>query len=197
MNEQKKVVGTILAGGLARRMGNQDKGLVMFKDLALVQYSLQSMSAVVDQVFINANRNLEQYRAFGVSVIADQTDTFDGPLAGVLTALIQCPADIMLVMPCDTPLVEAKHLAKLLHTLESSGAEIAVAFDGERMHPVFLALQTRLRDSLDAFLASGERKIDRWLAKHQLIKVDFSDQQHIFRNINTLQELSDLKGEIS
>lgn len=195
MNEQTKVVGTILAGGLARRMGNQDKGLVMFKSQAMVQYSLKAMAGVVDQVFINANRNLQQYEQFGVSVIADQTDTFDGPLAGILTGLIQCPADVMLVMPCDTPLVESKHLEQLLHTLINSGAEIAVAFDGKRMHPVFLALQTHLRDSLEDFLASGARKIDRWLLQHQLNKVDFSDQQYIFRNINTLAELSDLEDE--
>ncbi len=194
MNDQTKVVGTILAGGLARRMNNQDKGLVMFRGKAMVEYALKAMNTVVELVFINANRNQAQYQQFGVSVIADQTDSFDGPLAGVLTAMMHCQSDILLVMPCDTPLVGSEHLQKLLQTLMTSGADITVAFDGERMHPVFLALKTDLQASLEAFLASGERKIDRWLTQHNLVKVDFSDQQHIFRNINTLQELSDLEA---
>jgi molybdopterin-guanine dinucleotide biosynthesis protein A len=175
-------------------MNNQDKGLVMFRGKMMVEYALSVMSTVVDQVFINANRNQAQYQQFGVPVIADQTDSFDGPLAGVLTAMMHCQGDVLLVMPCDTPLVGSEHLQKLLHTLLTSGADITVAFDGERMHPVFLALKTNLQASLEAFLASGERKIDRWLTQHNLVKVDFSDQQHIFRNINTLEELSDLEA---
>ena len=193
MNEQTKVTGTVLAGGLARRMGNQDKGLVLFRGKPMVEYALQAMSAVADQVLINANRNLAKYQQFGVPVIADQTDSFDGPLAGVYTALVNSQAEILLVMPCDTPLVRSEHLDKLLQTLKTSGADICVAFDGERMHPVFLALKTELQPSLKKYLASGERKIDRWLVQHQLVKVDFSDQQEIFRNINTLDELSDLE----
>ena len=132
MNEQTKVTGTVLAGGLARRMGNQDKGLVLFRGKPMVEYALQAMSVVVDQVLINANRNLEQYQQFGVPVIADQTDSFDGPLAGVYTAMVHSQAEILLVMPCDTPLVGPEHLNRLLQTLKTCGADICVAFDGER-----------------------------------------------------------------
>lgn len=196
MNDQTKVTGTVLAGGLARRMDNQDKGLVMFKGRPMVEYALQAMAPVVDWVLINANRNQQQYQQFGYPVIADQTDTFDGPLAGILTAMLHSQTEVLLVMPCDTPLVRSNHLQKLLQTLQTTGADICVAFDGERMHPVFLALKTELQASLNDYLASGERKIDRWLVQHDLVKVDFSDQQQIFRNINTLDELSDLEVDV-
>jgi molybdopterin-guanine dinucleotide biosynthesis protein A len=193
MNSQTKVTGVILAGGLARRMNNQDKGLVNFKGRPMISYAIAAMLPVVDQLIINANRNRERYRQFGLPVVADQTDTFDGPLAGVLTAMIHADADVLVVMPCDSPLVKAEHLRKLLSTRAEQDADVAVAFDGERLHPVFMAIRTALRDSLEAYLSSGERKIGLWLEQLNRVKTDFSDTPDIFANVNTMTELSALE----
>ena len=66
------------------------------------------------------------------------------------------------------------------------------------MHPVFLAIKTSLKNSLQDYLASGQRKIDRWLEQQKMVKADFSNEPEIFTNINTLTELSELeaKGEL-
>ena len=42
MTEQNKVAGIVLAGGMARRMANQDKGLIEFAGRPLVAYALKS-----------------------------------------------------------------------------------------------------------------------------------------------------------
>ncbi|HSN24340.1 MAG TPA: molybdenum cofactor guanylyltransferase, partial [Methylomicrobium sp.] len=139
-------------------------------------------------------RNKEQYEAFGLPVIADQTDSFDGPLAGILTAMIHANTDVLLVMPCDSPLIKAEHLQKLLATRAENDADVAVAFDGERLHPVFLAIKTSLKNSLQNYLASGQRKLDRWLEQQKMVKADFSNEPEIFININTLTELSELEA---
>jgi len=194
MNSQTKVTGVILAGGLARRMNNQDKGLINYKGRPMVSYAIAALTSVVDQLLINANRNREEYQAFGLSVIADQTDSFDGPLAGVLTAMIYTDADILVIMPCDSPLIKAEHLQKLLAKRAENNADVAVAFDGERLHPVFLAIKTSLETNLQDYLASGQRKIDRWLEQQKMTKVDFSKEPGIFANINTQTELSELEG---
>jgi len=197
MNNQTKVTGVILAGGLARRMNNQDKGLINYKSHPMVSYAIAALTSVTDQSLINANRNKEQYQAFGLPVVADQTDSFDGPLAGVLTAMIYTDADVLVVIPCDSPLIKAEHLQKLLATRAKNDADVAVAFDGERLHPVFLAIKTSLKTSLQDYLASGQRKTDRWLEQQKMVKADFSKEPEIFININTLTELSELeaKGE--
>jgi molybdopterin-guanine dinucleotide biosynthesis protein A len=194
MNNQKTVTGVILAGGLARRMNNQDKGLINYKGRPMVSYAIAALTAVADQSLINANRNKEQYEAFGLPVIADQTDSFDGPLAGILTAMIHANTDVLLVMPCDSPLIKAEHLQKLLATRAENDADVAVAFDGERLHPVFLAIKTSLKNSLQNYLASGQRKLDRWLEQQKMVKADFSNEPEIFININTLTELSELEA---
>lgn len=184
----------ILAGGLARRMNHQDKGLVQFQGQPLISFAIAALSQLTPQLIINANRNHAAYQAFGYPVVADLSAHFDGPLAGILAAMAVANTEVLLVMPCDSPLFRTHHAEQLLLCREQHAADIAVAFDGTRIHPVFLALKTSLQASLQAYLASGERKLDRWLAQHQLVLADFSDEPDIFMNINTLSELAELEA---
>jgi molybdopterin-guanine dinucleotide biosynthesis protein A len=193
MNSQTKVAGVILAGGRARRMNNQDKGLVNFKGRPMVSYAIAALAPVVDCLLINANRNIDQYRQFGWPVISDRTDSFDGPLAGILTAMDHADADVLVVIPCDSPLIKTEHLQKLLLTRAENNADVAVAFDGVRLHPVFLAIKTSLQTSLQDYLANGHRKVAVWLDRQNLIQVDFSNEPKIFCNVNTMTELSVLE----
>jgi len=196
MTNQAKITGVILAGGRARRMDYQDKGLVNYKSRPLVSYAIAALVPVVGQVLINANRNIEQYQQFGFPVLTDQTDSFDGPLAGILSAMIfAADADILVVMPCDSPLLKTEHVQRLLASRAEQDADITVAYDGDRLHPVFLAIKTSLKNSLQNYLAGGERKIAVWLEQQNIVKTDFSEQPDIFTNINTLSELSALEAK--
>jgi molybdopterin-guanine dinucleotide biosynthesis protein A len=194
MNSQTKVAGVILAGGRARRMNNDDKGLVKFKGRPMIGYAIDAMAPVGDCLYINANRNIAQYRQFGWPVISDQTDTFDGPLAGILAAMAHADADILVVMPCDSPLVKTGHLKKLLQACMENNADVAVAFDGTELHPVFCVVKTSLRASLQSYLACGRRKMADWLMQQNAVRVDFSDEPGIFCNINSACELSMLEN---
>jgi molybdenum cofactor guanylyltransferase len=194
MDTQTKVTGVILAGGLARRMNNQNKGLIGFKGQPMVSYAIAAMNEVADQTIINANRNIPEYQAFGLPVVSDQTDSFDGPLAGVLTAMLFAQTGLLLVMPCDSPLVKPIHLQKLLSTRKAADADVAVAFDGERLHSVFLAIKVALKPSLQDYLLSGQCKVDHWLEKHKMVTVDFSTEAKVFININSMAELSELEA---
>jgi len=194
MHNQTKIAGVILAGGRARRMNNQDKGLVNFNGRPMISYALAALVPVVDEVFINANRNLELYQQFGHRVITDQTDNFDGPLAGVLAAMSYTEAERLVVIPCDSPLIKAEHVQKMIITLEESDADVTVGFDGTRLHPVFFAVKTNLKSSLHDYLAIGQGKVMAWLAEQALVQVDFSNEPELFSNINTLDELIALES---
>lgn len=197
MIKQSNVTGVILAGGLARRMNNQDKGLLIYKDRPMISYAIEALKSITTQTIINANRNKEAYEAFGLPVIADQTDSFDGPLAGILTAMINSNSNTntLLVLPCDSPLIKAEHLQKLLLSLKEYKANLAVASDGKRLHPVFLAINTSLKNNLQEFLNSGQRKVESWLEQQNKVITDFSETPEIFTNINTLSELFKLEAK--
>ena len=194
MDNQKVIAGVILAGGLARRMNNQDKGLVLYKGKPLISYAIKALSGVTEEILINANRNLAVYQTFGLPVVTDLTADFQGPLAGILSAMVFTTADVLVVVPCDSPLIKAEHLQKLLRRRAETNAAVAVAFDGERLHPVFLAIKTVLKSSLETYLENGHRKVEQWLKQQAMVLVDFSDQPSIFSNINTLTDLEVLEA---
>lgn len=191
--DTNKVTGVILAGGQARRMQNQDKGLVHYNGKPLISYALHALTPVVGQVLISANRNVDRYAQFGCPVLTDHLENFAGPLAGILSAMHYANTPWLLVLPCDSPLVSSEHLQRLLHACAAE-VDISVAFDGERLHPVFMALNTQLAPSLQTYLAAGERKLQLWLQQHRYRQVDFSDAPEAFINLNTLAEVAALEA---
>ncbi|MFA5983319.1 MAG: molybdenum cofactor guanylyltransferase MobA [Methylococcaceae bacterium] len=195
MAKQTKVAGAVLAGGLARRMDFFDKGLLEYQGKALVSYALAALAPVVDALFINANRHIEQYQQWGFPVISDTSSSFDGPLAGIYSVMLQTDADILLTLPCDAPLIKSEHMAMLLNACQDKTMEVAVAYDGMRIHPVILAVKTSVISSLQQYLAEGGRKMDTWLRQRHMVEVDFSKTPEIFANINTLSDLSMLEDK--
>lgn len=195
MSGQNKVSGVVLAGGKARRMGQRDKGLVTFNRRPLISYALAAMQPVTDELFISANRNQGQYELLGFPVISDGNANFEGPLAGILAAMQAARYPLLLVMPCDSPFFAGRYLQQLLDGLGEAN-DVAVAFDGERLHPAFVALKTHLQTDLQAYLRQGERKLQTWLLRHNTIKVDLSLATDIFTNINTLTDLQKLESNV-
>lgn len=182
----------ILAGGLARRMGGQDKGLVPLAGKPMISYALDTILPLVSECVINANRNQQHYAALApesVHVISDSRDGHLGPLAGLSAALDYLSTDYVLMCPCDSPFLHAKLVASLMHQCAAQDADIAVAHDGERLQPVFIVVHQRVADSLNAFLDSGERKIDHWFLNHSVVEVDATAYIESFRNINSQEEL--------
>jgi molybdopterin-guanine dinucleotide biosynthesis protein A len=86
-------------------------------------------------------------------------------------------------------------LQKLLQTLDEYKADVAIAYDGERLHPVFLAINTSLKESLEDYLNNGQRKVEYWLKEQNWEIADFSKTPEIFTNINTLTELFELEAK--
>jgi len=199
------MTGLILAGGRGARMGGIDKGLQNFNGTPLTLHTLMRLqmqeSEPLSEIMVVANRNLSAYESFGVQVWPDSTDGFAGPLAGFLTGLERCETDLLLTVPCDSPLFPLNLAQRLLDTLMSEEADIAVAAareeDGSvRAQPVFCLMRVNLLESLVKFMQSGGRKIDAWTALHKTVLVPFDTADvdpRAFFNANTLEELHRLE----
>jgi len=183
-----EVTGVILAGGQARRMGGEDKGLVALGGRAMIEYAIDALRPQVDALLINANRNTGHYQRYGYPVLPDLQGGYCGPLAGMASAMAAAATAYLVTVPCDSPRLCQDLVARLDAALQAEGAEIAVAHDGERLQPVFALMQTALYEDLTAWLARGERKIDRWYAEHRVAVVDFRDRLETFENVNTPEE---------
>ena len=191
---RETITGVILAGGRARRMGGQDKGLVPFAGRPLVQWVLSALSPQVGTLLISANRNQEAYAALGCRVIEDRIEGFQGPLAGFATAMSVVSTPWIVTVPCDGPFLAPDLVQRLSAALEHEDAEIAVATDGARMQPVYALLPVALAPSLNTFLAEGERKTQLWCARHRVALADLSDRPESFANINSEADFARLQG---
>lgn len=184
-----EVTGLVLAGGLARRMGGQDKGLQPFRGRPLVAHVIERLAPQVAGLVVNANRNLESYAAIGFPVIPDALKDFPGPLAGLHAGLSACPTPLMMAVPCDTPFLPEDLVARLREGLERSGGRLAVAGTPKQPHSLFLLCKREIAADLEAYLSSGGRKVEAWCALMGATPVEFGDES-AFANLNTLEELS-------
>ena len=199
------ITGLILAGGRGSRMGGTDKGLQNFHGLPLALQTLmrlQLQSLPLQEVLINANRNLAAYESLGVPVWPDSIDGFAGTLAGFQTGLERCETPLLLTVPCDTPLFPLDLVERLYSAMNAQEADIAMAAATEadgtvRPQPVFCLLKTDLLESLVKFTQGGGRKIDAWTGQHRCAIVPFDlpgDSTQAFANANTLAELQQLES---
>jgi molybdopterin-guanine dinucleotide biosynthesis protein A len=191
-----EVTGLVLAGGRGSRMGGVDKGLVPFRGRPLVAHVIDRLAPQVDEILVNANRNPGDYARFGHRVIADEIEGFAGPLAGFERGLAHAHGELVATSPCDSPFLPADLVARLRESLQLHGADLAVAKTGAQPHPVFCLMRRGVHASLRAFLASGQRKIDRWYAGLRVVEVPFDDEEEAFANVNTSQELAGLDAAL-
>ena len=81
------VTGVVLAGGLSRRMGGGDKGLLELAGRPMLGHVICRLRAQVGAIVINANGDASRFAAFGLPVVPDTVAGFVGPLAGVLAGM--------------------------------------------------------------------------------------------------------------
>jgi molybdopterin-guanine dinucleotide biosynthesis protein A len=192
------ITGLVLAGGRGSRMGGVDKGLQSHRGMPLALHALLRLQPQVGDAMIVANRNLGAYEAMGVPVWPDALPDYPGPLAGLLTGLEHCQTPYLVSVPCDTPDFPTDLVARLAQALVDANARIAIAATLEdgvlRAQPVFCLLEASLLEDLSAYLDAGQRKIDRWAARHACTTVEFDDARAFF-NANTTDELQRLQRD--
>ncbi len=183
----------ILSGGRATRMNGADKGLVLLQQKPLIAHVIARLQPQVDEIFINSNREIATYEAFGYPVLQDENEEFIGPLAGFELGLKHAKHEYVLTVPCDSPLLPLDLVEMLYNGMAESHADIAVASSNKNTHPVFCLMKKSVLPSLTAFLAQGERKVSAWQRSQQYIEVDFSDCNEAFTNLNTFEDLKALE----
>jgi molybdenum cofactor guanylyltransferase len=175
-----RVVGVLLAGGLARRMGGGDKPLRLLAGRPLLDHVIERLRPQVSDFVLNANGDPMRFVAYELPVAADSVGGYPGPLAGVLAGLDWAAANrpdcpLVLSAPTDAPFLPADLVVRLRQGLEREGADLACAASGGQAHPVVGLWPVRLRDELRrALVDEGMRKVDVWTGRYRLATVEFA-----------------------
>ena len=187
------MIGIILAGGAATRMGGGDKGLLAVGGVPILARVIAVMAAQCDTLVLNANGDPTRFAAFGLPIVADGTAEPLGPLAGILAGLDWIAANYptetrAVTAPTDTPFLPHDLVARL----SVSNATIACARSHGRTHPTAACWPVAIRHALRAALhEEGLRKVGRFLDDHAASYVDWVAAPYDpFLNANTPADLA-------
>jgi len=191
------VVGLLLAGGLARRMGGGDKCLRPLGGRPILARIVERLRPQVSDLVLNANGDPARFAEFGLPVAADTVEGFAGPLAGVLTGMEwvlrhRPGCDWVASVPTDAPFLPRDLVSRMMAAVAREGADMACATSGGRAHPVVGLWPVRLADALRRAMVEEElRKVDIWTARYRLVHVDFAtDPVDPFFNTNRPDDLA-------
>jgi molybdopterin-guanine dinucleotide biosynthesis protein A len=182
------ITAIILAGGKAERMGNADKGLVIYQDKPLIKHVIESIEPQVQKIVVNYNRNETEYQNLQFPTAKDPNSDYRGPLEGILSCRHLVKSEYIFVVPCDMPHLPANVVSLLFKELHKT--DLCVVHDGIRMQPLVFVGKTQLLDSIEEYLDNGGRSVHKWVSSKDHVVVDFSRAQAAFWNINEESQLN-------
>jgi len=203
MTDVRSIAGVILAGGDARRMFPKspvggDKGLAELGGQPMIAHVIGRIAPQVLHLVINANGDAQRYAHFHLDVVADAGQPAQGPLSGLLAAMVwaqRTSSDITAVatVSTDTPFIPGDLVARL-SAAAKGGPAIAASFD--RLHPVIGLWPLSLRESMEEALAEQRRSVEKFARQHEAVAVPFApvtiggETIDPFFNANTPEDLA-------
>lgn len=195
------VLGVILAGGRATRMGGGDKGLRQVAGQRLLDHVIARLGPQVGGMAINANGDPARLAEFELPVLPDSLPDHPGPLAGVLAGMDWAAgqgAHAIVTAAADTPFFPTDLVARLQAEAGPSGLALAASRDTQGRYwrqPTFGLWPVVLRDDLRAALIGGLRKIVLWTDAHNAGQAVFeSDHFDPFFNVNTPEDIAEAEA---
>lgn len=191
MDDQEPVPAVILAGGLSRRMGGGDKGLLPFGGGTVLAAVLDRLATQAAPIALSANGDAGRFAALGLPVLPDPVPDRPGPLAGILAAMgwaASLGATRVLAVPGDAPFLPLD----LLERLSQAGLP-AIAASGGRSHPVIGLWPVSLAEGLRRDMAGGLRKVGEFARAARSATVEFPvppGAPDPFLNLNTAEDLT-------
>jgi molybdopterin-guanine dinucleotide biosynthesis protein A len=112
----------VLAGGTARRLGGVDKAAVEVAGRSLLDHVLASVEAAASVVVVGDPRPTRH----PVEWVRERP-AGGGPVAGLAAALSAVTAEVLVLLACDLPLIDADAVRRLVGS--TAGADGAVLVD--------------------------------------------------------------------
>jgi molybdopterin-guanine dinucleotide biosynthesis protein A len=125
---------------------------------------------------------------FGLGVVPDRFPG-EGPLGGIITALLDAPVDVpaVFVASCDLPRLSGAAVHAVLAALALAiTADVAIAV-GDRDQPLCAAWRQVALPSLQHLFSSGERRVSSAIRELSVARVELP--REVLLNVNTIADL--------
>lgn len=187
MISTKDITALILAGGKSERMGT-DKAFIDFNGQSFIESSIGAIKPLCDRIIILGDPT--KYAHLGLEVIPDLIIN-SGPLAGLYTGLSASTSEINMVLSCDIPLIESPLLEKLLKEYDTH-LDALVCESNKRLNPLVGIYHKRTASLAKQQLENHQRSMMKFLDRLNYKSLEFKDEAHCLKNINTPLELNEL-----
>lgn len=170
----------VLAGGQSSRMG-EDKGLIPLNGKAMVSYIIQTLQKARLSVKLIANH--AAYRNFSLPVYGDVVIN-KGPMGGLLTALENTSADLVLLVGCDMPLISVEAIAYLISSIDRE--HLIVSMINNKPNPLFSLYPSSLKTAVREHVMADQLKMTDFILNNKttLCKTFPGHMSGCFQNIN-------------
>jgi len=153
------IAGAVIAGGHSNRFGSE-KASALLSGKTLIERVYQRLQPQVSKVWLNLPAGHKELEKIDAPLIKDITPDRNGPLAGVLSALITASDngfEWLLIAPCDTPFIPLDLGEKLLHKCITEHCTLAIARAGGWNHPSLSIWNRSLLPSLKEAVLSHSK----------------------------------------
>lgn len=183
-----KRIGVLLAGGASKRM-RQDKLKMLFEGQTLLDRGCQLLSALV------ANGLLDEFVVSGsihranTRIVNDQF-LGQGPAGGILSTIKTLgliEGDLVIALPVDMPLLDIKHLSKLIEAsctnaqsfcYHNAWLPISIVITADLLHAIEKQRNDQKGLSVKQILTLGKGSVLEPESATQLINVNTPEQWH-------------------
>ena len=162
----REIVGSVLAGGQSRRMG-EDKARLRLTGKTLLDRAIERLKPQAASLIINVHEEADDLHTYGLPVVTDAQGHHMGPLAGILASLRWAKENNIAwiaTAAVDTPFFPKDLVERLAAAARTK--TMAVASSGGRLHPVFGLWRATLASELALFIESGPRSVLHWVQSH-------------------------------
>jgi molybdopterin-guanine dinucleotide biosynthesis protein A len=190
----KHINGYILAGGKSSRMGT-DKGLLLFEGKAMIQYVIEQMQPIFDNLVIVSNN--PEYEKFGLEVIPDLIKDI-GPAGGIYTALKHSKAKLNFMVSCDMPFITKEAIAFIIENTNES--QIILLENQGKLEPLFGIYAKDCENIWLELIEQKTIKLQKMVSYFKLktIRVENNEifKESFFKNINTKEDFNNALNRI-
>ncbi len=189
-----KITGIVLSGGKSSRM-KTDKGLVSVFGKALIQYTIDNLSPVCNEILISSNA--DGYEKFGYEVIKDEIKDI-GPVGGLYSCLKKSSNDLNIVLSCDTPLVSKDILQCLLSKFEGHKATVPW-YEKDYYEPLCALYTKEFVQVLKQAIEIKNHKLPLIYTNTEVKKIPIEDHpdcftEQSFFNVNSMDDIRTLQS---
>ncbi len=189
----------VLVGGEARRAGGREKYFFLRDGKTFIEHILGALREVVDEIVLAA-RDPAQCERFshlaGVKCVSDIRKGV-GPTGGLHAGVLEVKGDLVAVVACDMPCINARVLGHLFSLMDDYDAVIP-AWNPEMLEPLHAVYR---RSALLAYLEEPGHRSLREMVKGMRVRfVEIEELRRMdpelatFTNINRVEDLEKLAG---